>query len=25
MSLPMSPYLTKEQQDLVVKYIKEFA
>ena len=25
MSLPMSPYLTKEQQDLVVKFIKEFA
>ena len=25
MSLPMSPYLNKEQQDLVIKYIKEFA
>jgi len=25
MSLPMSPYLTKEQQDLMVKFIKEFA
>lgn len=25
MSLPMSPYLTKEQQDFVVKFIKEFA
>ena len=25
MSLPMSPYLTTEQQDLVVKFIKEFA